>query len=59
MLALYELLTTVDVIRRSGGRRIHHQVDREGGDVRWADHASDRECRAELLASRIQLIAEQ
>src|ERR1700733_9283726 len=59
MLDLYELLTTVEVIRRSGHRRVRHQVNGQGGDVRWADHAADRECRAELLASRIQLIAEQ
>ena len=34
-------------------------MDGQGGDVRWADHAADRERRAELLAPSLQLIAEQ
>jgi hypothetical protein len=34
-------------------------MDGWGRDVRWADYAADQERRAELLAPRIQLIAEQ
>jgi hypothetical protein len=33
-----------------------HEVGGECGDVGWTDHAPDRPCRAELLATRVQLI---
>ena len=57
--ALRELLTTVNVVGCAGKGRVGHQVDGQSGDVLRADHAADRERRAELLAPRIQLIAEQ
>jgi hypothetical protein len=56
---LHELLAAVDVVSCSGDRRVRHEVDGEHGDVGRADHAPDRQRRAELLATRVQLIAEQ
>ena len=56
---LDELLAAVDVVRCSGEGCVRHEVDGQGGDVGRADHAADRESRAELLATRIQLIAEE
>ena len=55
---LDELLAAVDVEGRAGDRRIRHEVDGQSGDVSRADHASDRQRRAELLAARFQLVAE-
>ena len=40
-------------------RRLRHEVDGERGDVRRADDAPDRERRAELLAARVELVAEE
>ena len=56
---LHELLAAVDVVRCSGDRCVRHEVDGDRGDVGRADHAPDRQRRAELLATRVQLIAEQ
>ena len=53
-----QLLAAVDVVRRAGQRRVGHEVDREGGDVRGADDAADRERRPELLAALVELIAQ-
>jgi len=56
---LDELLAAVDVVRYSGDRCVRHEVDGERGDVDRADDAPDRQRRAELLPTCVQLIAEQ
>jgi hypothetical protein len=56
---LDELLAAVDVVRCSGDRCVRHEMDGERRDVVRTDHAPDRQRRAELLAPRVQLIAEQ
>ena len=57
-LSLDELLAAVDVVRCACERRVDHEVDGERGDVGRADHAPDRQRRAELFAARVQLVAE-
>src|SRR5579863_2220395 len=47
---LHELLAAVDVVGCAGYDCVGHEVDCQGGDVRWAYHAPDRKRRAELLA---------
>ena len=41
----YELLAAVDVVGRTGERRVGHEVDGQGGDVRRSDDAPDRQRR--------------
>src|SRR5262249_58810837 len=59
LLAGDELLAAVDVEGRAGNRRVRHEVNGQCGDVGRADDASDRQRRAELLAARVQLVAEE
>src|SRR5215472_4265099 len=56
---LDELLAAVDVVGGAGNRRVRHEVNGQCGDVLRADDASDRQRRAELLAARVQLVAEE
>ena len=56
---LYQLLAAVDVVGDSGDRCIHHKVDGERGDVVRPNHPPDRQRCSELLATRVQPIAEQ
>ncbi len=56
---LDELLAAVGVVRCSSDRCVRHEVDGERGDVGRADDAPDRQRLAELLATRVQLVAEQ
>ena len=56
---LDQLLAAVDVVRCSGDCCVRHEVDGERGDIGRADHAPDRQRLAKLLATRVQLIAEQ
>jgi len=55
---LDELLPAVDIEGRAGDRRVRHEVDGQCGDVGRADDAPDRQRRAELLATRVQLVAQ-
>ena len=48
---LNELLASFYIVCSAGQGGVH-QVDGEVGDVHGAEHASDRECRAEMPASR-------
>jgi hypothetical protein len=52
------LLTAVDVEGRPGNCRVDHEVDGQCGDVGWADDASDRQSRAEVLPALVQFVAE-
>ena len=54
-----QLLAAVDVVGRAGERGVGHDVDGERGDVGRADDAPDRQRRAELLASGVQVVAEE
>jgi hypothetical protein len=54
-----DLLAAVDVVRGAGQGGVGHQVHGDGGDVPRPDDAPDRERGAELLASRVELVAEQ
>ena len=54
-----QLLAAVDVEGRPGQRGVGHEVDGERGDVGGADDAADRQRVAQLLAARVELVAEQ
>jgi hypothetical protein len=53
------LLAAVDVVGRAGQRGVGHDVHGEGGDVGRPDHAPDGQRRAELVAARFEVVAEQ
>lgn len=50
---LDELLAAVDIVRCSGDGCVRHDVDGERGDVGRADHATDWQSGAQLLATRV------
>src|SRR3954467_2513872 len=54
-----ELLAAVDVVGRPGQSGVGHEVHGQRGDVVRSDHTPDRERVAQLLASRLELVAEQ
>ena len=54
-----ELLAAVDVVRRPGEGGVGHEVHGERGDVGRPDDAPDRQRGAELVAARVELVAEQ
>jgi hypothetical protein len=54
-----ELLSAVDVVGGAGQCRVDHQVDGERGDVFGPDDPSDRQCRDQLGAAVLELIAKQ
>ena len=56
---LDQLLAAVDVVGRAGERGVAHQVHGERGDVLRPDDAPDRQRGAQLLAARVELVAEQ
>ena len=58
-IAVDQLLAAVDVVRRAGERGVGHQVHGERGDVVRPDDAPDRQRRAQLLAARLEPVAEQ
>ena len=57
--SLVELLAAADVDGRAGDRGVGHEVDGQGGYIGWADDTSDRQSRAQLLAARVELVAEE
>jgi hypothetical protein len=57
--SLDELLSAVDVEGRAGDRRVCHEVDGQCGYVGRTDDPSDRQVGTELLAARVQLVAEE
>jgi hypothetical protein len=57
--SLDELLSAVDVEGRAGDRRVRHEVDGQCGYVGRTDDPSDWQVGTELLAARVQLVAEE
>ena len=53
------MLAAVDVIGSAGQGGVGHDVHGERGDVGRADHPSDRQRRAELVAASFEVLAEQ
>ena len=53
-----ELLAAVDIVGRAGQRGVGHDVHGEGGDVGRPDHAPDGQRGAQLVAARIEVIAQ-
>ena len=58
-LAGHELLPSIDVVGRTGEGCVGHEVNGERRDIGRSDHATDGECRAETIASRVEVIAEE
>ncbi len=56
---LNQLLAAVNVERGACEGRVGHDVHGQRGHVGWADHPADRQSVAQLLATRVQLIAEE
>src|SRR3954470_25004885 len=56
---LDELLAAVDVERGAGDGGVGHQVHGQGGDVGGPHDPPDRQGAAELLAARVELVAEE
>ena len=54
-----ELLAAVDVVRRAGERGVGHDVNGERGDVGRSDDPPDRERGTQLVAPRLESVAEQ
>jgi len=55
---LDKLLAAIDVEGRAGHGRVRHEMDGERGDVGRAHDAADWQRGTQMLATRVQLIAE-
>jgi hypothetical protein len=53
-----ELLAAVDVVRRARECCVAHDVNGQCGDVSRSDDAPDGQRRAELVASLVEVVAE-
>src|ERR1700733_661883 len=59
LLLLHQLLPAINVVRSTRQRCVRHQMYSQRRNIRRPDYPPDRQNRSQLLAPRVQLIAEK